>query len=174
MTIFSAAAAAALEHDPASSTDNGVFAYHAVIKLDVEKNGRNAPGIVSVILAKIQLDEPTVVFTDKDTQRIDNDDLPTDTLTFDAAFAVTTNQNALYCHFVINSARTFHQIKVGVWDLLQNYNIWLEKSPGPITKTDLVPMGFFGYTYTPASLAPEHFIISLLGIFLRIMLTLRW
>jgi hypothetical protein len=143
MTIFLAAAAAALEHDPASSTDNGVFAYHAVIKLDVEKNGRNAPGIVSVILAKIQLDEPTVVFTDKDNKRIDNDDLPTDKLTFDAAFAVTTNRNSLYCHLVINSARTFHQIKVGVWDLLQKYNVWLEKSPGPITKTDLVPMGFW-------------------------------
>jgi hypothetical protein len=143
MTVFSAAATAALEHDHASSIDNGVFAYHAVIKLDVDKNGRNAPGIVSAILAKIQLDEPTVVFTDKDTHRIDNDDLPTDKTTFDAAFAVTTNRNALYCHLVINSARTFHQIKVGVWDLLQNHKVWLEKSPGPITKTDLVPMGFW-------------------------------
>jgi hypothetical protein len=37
----------------------------------------------------------------------------------------------------------FHQIKVGVWDLLQNHNVWLEKSPGPITKTDLIPMGFW-------------------------------
>jgi hypothetical protein len=143
MTLFSAAATAAHEHDPASSITTGVYAYHAVIKLDVDKNVRNAPGIVSIILAKIQLDEPDVVFTDKNNNRIDNDDLPTDKLTFDAAFAVTTNRNALSCHLVINSSRTFHQIKVGVWDLLQTHHVWLEKSLGPITKTDLVPMGFW-------------------------------
>jgi hypothetical protein len=83
------------------------------------------------------------VFTDKDTQCIDNDDLPTDKLTFDASFAVTTNRNSAYCQLMINSASTFHQIKVGGWDLLQNFNVWLEKSPGPITKTDVVPMGFW-------------------------------
>jgi hypothetical protein len=174
MTIFSAAAAAALEHDPASSTDDGVFAYHAVIKLDVEKNGRNAPRIASVILAKIQLDEPTVVFTDKDTQRIDNDDLLTDKITFDAAFAVTTNRNALYCHLVINSARTFHQIKVLMFGTYCKIITFGSKNH-PVRLPKLILFRWaFGSTYTPASPAPEHFIISLLGIFPRIMLTLRW
>jgi hypothetical protein len=124
MTLLSAAAATALEIDPSSLT-NGVYTYHDVIKLEVTKNGRNAPGIISLfLLAQMQFDEPSVVFTDRNAKRINkNDDLPTDKSTFDATFGVTTNRNSLHCHLIVNSARTFHQLKVGVWDLLQQHKV---------------------------------------------------
>jgi hypothetical protein len=35
---------------------------------------------------------------------------------------------------IINSSRTFHQIKIGVWQILQQHRIFLDKSPGPISK----------------------------------------
>ncbi len=142
MTIFSAAAAAALEISHSSLVD-GVYSYHAVLKLDVATSGRKAPTILSLVLAKMQLDEPTIVFTDGQDHHIDNDALPTDKMTFDSVFAVTTNRNSLHCHLIVKTARTFHQLKVGVWDLLKEHKVWLDKSPGPISKTDLVPMGFW-------------------------------
>jgi hypothetical protein len=141
MTLFSAAVAAALELDP-SSLANGVYADHAIMKLEVDKNGRNAPGIISLLLAKIQLDEPTVVFSDHTAHHINNDDLPTYKAAFDATFAVTTNRNSLHCHLIINSTRTFHQIKVVPGTSCNNIKFGFEKSPGPISKTDLVPMAF--------------------------------
>jgi hypothetical protein len=146
MMPFSAAAAAALEISP-SSLATGVYAYHTVLRFDVATNARNAPQLVSSILAQMQLDEPDIVFTNGDAKRIDNDDLPADKLAFDDTFAVTTNRNSLHCHFVINSSCTFHQVKIGVWALLQQHRIFLDKSPGPISRTDLVPMGFWMYVH---------------------------
>jgi hypothetical protein len=142
MTLFTAATAAALEISE-SSLATGVYAYHTVIRFAVAVNASNAPTLVSMLFAQMQLDEPDIVFTDGAAKRIDNDDLPTDKLTFDNSFGVTTNRNSLHCHVIINSSRTFHQIKVGVWDLLQKYNLYLDKSPGPITRKDLVAMGFW-------------------------------
>jgi hypothetical protein len=101
------------------------------------------PQLVFLLLAQMQLDKPEIVFTRGDATRIDNDDLPADKLAFDETFAITTNRNSLHCHFVINSGRTFHQVKVGVWALLQQHRIYLDKTPGPISRTDLVPMGFW-------------------------------
>jgi hypothetical protein len=146
MIPFSAATAAALEISP-SSIATGVYAYHAVIRFDLATNARKAPQLVSSVLAKIQLDEPECVFTNGDVRRIDNDDLPEDKLTFDDTFAVTTNHTSLYCHFVINSSRTFHQVKIGAWALLQQHRIYLDKTPGPISRTDLVPMGFWMHVH---------------------------
>jgi hypothetical protein len=150
MMPFSAAAAAALEISP-SSLITGVYAYHSVIRFDLATNARNAPQLVSSILAKIQLDEPDCVFTNGNAQRIDNDDLPEDKLTFDDTFAVTTNRTSLYRHFVINSSRTFHQVKIGAWALLQQNRIYLDKTPGPISRTDM---------FTPASPVLGLFTIS--------------
>jgi hypothetical protein len=142
MTFFTAAAAAALDLDQ-TSLANGMYAYPTVIRLDVSKNGPHAPALLSRLLAKMQLDEPTIVFLSHHDRHIDNDDLPQDKDGFDDAFAVTTRRLSLQCTFMIQSNRTFHQVKVGVWTLLQNHTIWMDKSPGPIEKTNLVPMGFW-------------------------------
>jgi hypothetical protein len=122
MPLVSAAVAAALELE-SSSLGNGVYSYHAVFRLDVASNGRNAPAIISLLLAKIQLDEETVVFTDRNGHCIDNDDLPSDKQMFDDTFAIHTTRNSLHCHLVIKSARTFHQLKVGVWELLTKHKV---------------------------------------------------
>jgi hypothetical protein len=100
--------------------------------------------MISLLLAKMQLDEPNIAFTDSNEVSIDNNDLPQDKTNFDNVFDIATKRNAFHCHFIIQSFRTFHQIKVGVWDILQKHNIWLDRSPGPIKKTNLVPMvGFW-------------------------------
>jgi hypothetical protein len=74
MTLFTAAAAAALKLDN-NFLANGVFAYQTVIRLDFSHNARIAPSVVS-LLAKMQLDEPSIAFTDGNNRRIANDDLP--------------------------------------------------------------------------------------------------
>jgi hypothetical protein len=120
MSLFTAAAAAALELNN-TSLANGVYAYHAVIRLDVSHNARIAPSVVSLLLAKMQLDEPSITFTDGNDRRIANDDLPQDKATFDTTFGTATKRKSLHCHFIIQSNRSFHQIKLGVWDLLQQH-----------------------------------------------------
>jgi hypothetical protein len=155
MTIFTAAAAAALETVD-SSLANGVYAYPTVLRLDVSANARNAPHLISLLLAKLQLDEPNIAFTDSNEVSIDNNDLPQDKANFDNAFDIATKRNALHCHFIIKSSRTFHQLKVGVWDILQKHKIWLDKSPGPIKKTNLVPMGFWLHVH-PGFASPKAF-----------------
>jgi hypothetical protein len=142
MTLFTAAAAAALKLDN-NSLANGVFAYHAVIRLDCSHNARIAPSVVSLLLAKMQLDEPSIVFTDGNNRRIANDDLPHDKTSFDATFGTVTHRKSLHCHFVIQSNRSFHQIKLGVWSLLHQHRVWLDKTPGTVQKTDLAPMAFW-------------------------------
>jgi hypothetical protein len=107
MTTFTAAAIAALELDP-NSLANGVSAYSTVIRLDVSKNGAHAPALLFRLLAKMQLDEATIVFLSPDGRHIDNDDLPQDKAGFDDAFAITTRRSSLHCHFLIHSNRSFH------------------------------------------------------------------
>jgi hypothetical protein len=146
MMPFSAASVTALEI-ALSPLDTGLFAYHDVLCMDVTTNARNAPKLVSLLLAQMQLDKPDIVFTDGADKRIDNNDLPTDKLSFDATFGVSTTRTSLNCHLTINSSRTFHQIKIGVWQILQKHRIFLDKSPGPISKRDLVPMGFWMHVH---------------------------
>jgi hypothetical protein len=155
MLPFSAATAAALEITP-SSLATGVYAYHTGIRFDVNRNAHNAPKLVSLLLTQLQLDEPDIVFTNGDAHRIDNDDLPDDKGAFDDLFGVTTNRHSLRCNVVINSSRTFHQIKIGAWTLLQQHGIFLKKTPGPISRTDLVPMGFWMHVH-PAFASTRSF-----------------
>jgi hypothetical protein len=155
MPTFSAAAAAALELDT-SSLAHGVYAYHTALRLDVSHNANIAPSIVSILMAKMQLDEASITFTDSNSQRIDNNDLPTDKPQFDATFATATKRKSLHCHFVIHSNRTFHQVKIGIWDLLQQHRVFIAKTPGTIQKTDLVPMGFWMRVH-PGFASPRAF-----------------
>jgi hypothetical protein len=142
MPIFAAAAAAALEIYP-HSLAHGVYAYLTCIRLDVTKNGAHAPALLSRLLAKMQLDEPTIVFLSPDGHHIDNDDIPQNKDGFDDAFAIATKQSSLHCHFVIHLNCTFHHVKVGVWTLLQLHSFRMDKSPRPARKTNLAPMGLW-------------------------------
>jgi hypothetical protein len=143
MTLFSAAAAAALERaddDP----QPGVYSYSTELEFTVKTNGKYAPAIVVKVLAKIVLDEPDVVFVAGNGTRITVDTFPQSKEEFDAAFCTSTTGDKLTCKFEIKSSRaSFHSIKIGVWDILKEAQVWLKKSPGPVQKTSLSAIGFW-------------------------------
>jgi hypothetical protein len=143
MTSFSAAAAAALELDN-TSLANGVYAYHTVICLDVAHNAHIALSIVSLLMAKMQLDERSIAFTDGNEHRIDNKDLPHDKATFDSTFPTATRRKSLHCHFIIQSNRSFHNVNICIWDLLQQHRLFMDKSPGTI-KSGKEPILLFAF-----------------------------
>jgi hypothetical protein len=155
MTTFSAAAAAALDVT-GSHLGKDLFRYGVILRLDVEKNGRNAPPIVSQLLAKMLLDEPSLIVYDANDNRFDNDAFPSDKESFDLAFAPSTQRNSFRCHFSVTITRRFHELKVSVWDLLQRHRVFLDRSPGPTNKRNLVAMGFWLHVH-PGFASPRAF-----------------
>jgi hypothetical protein len=113
MTIFSAAAAAALER-PDDGLKPGLYSFVTELELTLKKNGQFAPGIVAQILAKLVLDEPDIVFVDGTQQSISVADFPTLKAELDEVFYTSTSDGPLSCKFEIQSYRnSFHDIKVG-------------------------------------------------------------
>jgi hypothetical protein len=92
MTLFSAAAAAALEcscdgHRP------GIYAYPTELEFTAKTNGKYAPAIVVKILAKIVLDEPDVVFVAGNGSRIMVDTFPQSEPEFDKSGSKIESQS---------------------------------------------------------------------------------
>jgi hypothetical protein len=143
MTLFSAAAAAALERSD-DDLQPGVYAYSTELEFTVKANEKYAPAIVVKVLAKIVLDKPDVVFVAGDGSRIMVDSFPQSKSEFDAAFCTSTTGDKITCKFEIRSSRhSFHSIKIGVWDIPKEAQVWLKKSPGPVQKTPLTAIGFW-------------------------------
>jgi hypothetical protein len=155
MTTFSAAATAALDVTN-SHLGKDLFGYGVILRLDVEKNGRNAPPIVSQLIAKMLLDEPSLIVYDAHDNRFDNDAFPSDKESFDLAFAPSTQRGSLRCYFSVTTTRSFHHLKVGVWDILQRHHVFLDRSPGPTHKRNLVAMGFWLHVH-PGFASPRAF-----------------
>jgi hypothetical protein len=155
MTTFSAAAAAALDVT-GSHLGQDLFSYGVILRLDVEKNGRNAPPIVSQLIATMLLEEPSLIVYDANDNRFDNDAFPSDKESFDLAFAPSTQRKSLRCYFSVTTTRRFHQLKVSVWDLLQRHRVFLDRSPGPTNKRNLVAMGFWLHVH-PGFASPRAF-----------------
>jgi hypothetical protein len=65
-------------------------------------------------MAKMQLDEPSITLTDGNEHRIDNIDLPHDKVTFISTFLTITLHRSLHCHFIIQSNRSFRNVKIGI------------------------------------------------------------
>jgi hypothetical protein len=129
MTIFTAAAAAALEA-PTTALPTGIYSYLTEVQFDVSANGNNAPALLLRILKKLVADEPNIVFCDADHAPINIDEFPNSKAAFDILFATSTNNTKLSCRFDIRSARAlFHSIQVGVWDIFQPFHIWFENCP---------------------------------------------
>jgi hypothetical protein len=142
MVIYSAAAAAALERSD-DGLQPGVYSYLTEIEFMVKTSGRFVPAIIVKILAKLILDEPDIVFVDGDRTRIMVDNFPQSKEEFDEKFCASTSSDKLSCKFEIRSSRnSFHAIKIGVWDILKDSQVWLKKSPGPVHKTPLTAIGF--------------------------------
>jgi hypothetical protein len=143
MTLFSTAAAAALERSD-DDPQPGVYSYATELEITVKTNGKYAPAIVVKVLAQIVLDEPDVVFAAGDGTCITVDNFPQSKSEFDAAFCTSTTGDKLTCKFEIQSSRhSFHSIKIGVWDILKEAHVWLKKSPSPVQKTPLTAIGFW-------------------------------
>jgi hypothetical protein len=140
---FPAAAAATLE----ASTNYlpiGLYSYPTEVQFDVKTVGNRAPAFLRRILHQLQADEPTIVFCNHGADPIHPDAFPTDKATFDEMFSTATVRNLLSCRFEIRSNRkSFHAIKVGVWDILKQSNAWFRKSPGPVKRLPLSVMGFW-------------------------------
>jgi hypothetical protein len=121
MTLFSAAAAAALDR-PDNGLKPGLYSYVTELEFNVKNNGHLAPSIVVQTLAKFVLDDADIVFVDGTRQCITFDDFPTSKASFDDVFCITTANGKLSCKIEMQSNHSsFHEIKIGVWDILQNH-----------------------------------------------------
>jgi hypothetical protein len=155
MVRLSATTAAALNKSY-SALVAGLYSYRATLQLEVTKNGGKTPTLVSDILTQMLLHEPALVFTDCNDNPLNNYELPSDKATFNLAFGITTKNSRFICSFGIKSYCSFHKIKTGVWQLLLNNNLWLNRKPGLITKQHLVPMGFWLNAH-PGLASPQAF-----------------
>lgn len=143
MTLFTAATAAALEA-PATDIPLGVYSYMTEVQFEVKATGNNAPALLLRILQKLVVDEPSIVFCDAARDPIQVDDFPSTKDAFNAVFSTSTSNSKLSCRFEIRSSRkSFHTVKIGVWELLQQHKIWFRKSPGPLKRLPLSMLGFW-------------------------------
>jgi hypothetical protein len=137
--IFVAAAAAL---DAPAAPTHGIYSYSTTVEFLMRSNASQAPVILSVLLAKLVLDEPTIIFNGAGNQRLNHAKMPLDKATFDKVFSTTSASGHLTCRFEIQfERRTFHPIKMGTWDILQKYGVL--KSAAPVKEISLAMMGFW-------------------------------
>jgi hypothetical protein len=143
MALFSAAAAAALE--PLSNQlPSGRYSHRAEIQFDVSSTGSRAPALLLSVLQKLTADDPDIVVCDANGNHINIHAFPSTKTAFDDIFSTSTRNGKLSCKFEIRShLKSFHSIKIGVWDILQKYKIWFKATPGPIKRIALTTMGFW-------------------------------
>jgi hypothetical protein len=157
MPFSAAAAAAAAALDATAAPDHGVYAYLTEVGFLMKTTARQAPAILSLILAKLVPDEPTIIFNDVDNKRINQSKLPTEKATFDDIFSSTSSAGHLTCCFEIKSdRRSFHPIKMGVWDILQQHGVYFKKSTAPVKKISLSTLGFWANVH-PSFASPHVF-----------------
>jgi hypothetical protein len=143
MTLFTAAAAAALEA-PTRSLPIGVYSYLTEVQFDANAVGNRAPTLLLSLLRKILADKPNLVYCDAVADHINIDEFPSLKTDFDTMFSTPTSGGKLSCRFEIRStSKSFHSIKIRAWDVWQKYHIWFKKSPGPIKRVPLAIMGLW-------------------------------
>jgi hypothetical protein len=145
---FSAAAAATPEAhatlDTHAAPDHGIYSYSTEVEFMMKTTASNAPTILSLILAKLVVDEPTIVFNNADNKRIHQSELLTDKANFNEVFSTTSFAGRLTYRFEVQSDRhSSHPIKLGVWDILQQHGVYFKKSTAPVKKILLSMMGFW-------------------------------
>jgi hypothetical protein len=119
MTFFSAGAAAALE-PPLNILSIGLYSFLTEVQFDVATTGNRAPALMLSVLRQLATDNPVIVFCDAVANHIDIDQFPSSKAAFDELFSTSTHIGKLSCRFEIRSGqKSFHSIKVGVWDILQ-------------------------------------------------------
>jgi hypothetical protein len=130
--------------DSPAEPSHGITSFSTKVKLLVKQTANQAPAILCAILAKLRLDDPDIVCVDATGNYISPEAFPKAKTAFDETLSDTTNAGKLTCRFEIRSQRSsFHSIKLGVWDILQQYKVWFKKSAAPVKKISLAPMGFW-------------------------------
>jgi hypothetical protein len=82
-------------------------------------------------------------FSDAVANHIDIDPFPSSKTAFDERFLTSTHNGKISCCFEMRSSqKSFHSIKVGVWDIFQRYKIWFRKSPGPLKRLPSLQWAF--------------------------------
>jgi hypothetical protein len=90
----------------------------------LKQTAKFALSIVVKLLAQLVLDDPGVVFVDRNGQRILTEDFPETKTAFDEAFRATIDGGRLSCKFTIQSSTaSFHTIKISVWPILQENQV---------------------------------------------------
>ena len=143
MTLFSAAAAAALDAPPDAS-DTSLYRYRTRIEFPVKKSLSNAPNLLQKLLATLVGTIPGILFYNAADEKIDVEDFPRDKTQFDHIFKtiVTEERNQrLVISFEIRSDQHFHAIKKSVWTFLTQHGIFMKKHTGTLQKMDLVTLG---------------------------------
>jgi hypothetical protein len=141
MTLFSATAAAALEL-PSNMLTIVLYSFLTEVQFNVSSTGNRAPALMLSVLRQLATDDATIVFCDADANHIDIDPFPFSKAAFDELFSTSMHNGKLSCA-IRSSQKSFHSIKVGVWDILQRYKIWFRKLPGPLKRLALSMMGFW-------------------------------
>ena len=143
MTRFTAAAASAL-HQANQQTSLGLYSFATEAQFELKRVDDKAPALLCRLLKLLRAKEETMVFFDGAGAPINVDEFPSDKSTFDEIFSTFTKRDMLYCRFEIRSTRkSFHEIKLDAWNILEPFKIWLRRSPGPIEKLPLTAMGFW-------------------------------
>jgi hypothetical protein len=141
--LHSAAAAAALE-PPSNQLPSGRYSHRAKVQFDVSTTGSRAPALLLSVLKKLIADDSDVAVYDANGNHINIEAFPSTKTVFDDIFSTSTSNGKLSCKFEIRShLKSFHSIKISVWDILQKYKIWFKKTPGPIKRIALSTLGFW-------------------------------
>jgi hypothetical protein len=134
MTLFSAAAVTALEPS-LNILSIGLYSFLTEVQFDVATTGNRAPALMLSVLRQLATDNPDIVFCNAVANHIDIDQFPSSKAAFDELFSTSKHNGKLSCCFEIRPGqKSFHSIKIGVWDILQRYKIWFRKSPGPLKR----------------------------------------
>jgi hypothetical protein len=146
MARFTSAVAAALVAcvDP---NDREIYCHTVRLEVPIVRGVCNAPKLVQQLLQQLKTDEADISFRGASLATIDTEVFPlTDKPTFDNLFrsfsATKNNGEFVILTFGIRSVRPLRMLKESAWDFLVHHKLYLNSSPGPVSKVNLKPMGF--------------------------------
>jgi hypothetical protein len=144
MTLFSSAAAAALS-DPPDHQSKLLHCYNTRVEFPLKESTSNAPRVLQKLLTKLVGENAGILFYTASGTRLDVEDFPKEKERFDLLFGTTVTKERnqrIIIGFEIRSELPFRKIKTSVWNFLQANAIFMKKHPGPLTKMDIVTLGW--------------------------------
>jgi hypothetical protein len=144
MTLFSSAAVAAMTEPPDISSTI-LSCYNTRVEFPLKESTSKAPLILQRLLTKLVGENAGILFYAADKNKIDIEDFPKEKEAFDRTFGTTVTKERnqrIVVGFEIRSTLPFRKIKTSVWNFLQENDIFLKKHPGPLTKMDIITLGW--------------------------------